>query len=150
MKIDKDTLNYLCKKYDLKICRLGGDCKLFIKSTIFEKNSYWFLFFNDSFTSSPIGYDWLLGFSIRDYIIQGRTSIEIECSQTNIVLDEDATQSNGHTIYKLTPGFDLNTLYTSQNFINWIESFISKIRKLEKNIAMEIKVKDLEKDFENG
>ena len=43
MFIQREKIDYLCEKYNLKVCRLDDTYKLFIQSSIFPINNYWYL-----------------------------------------------------------------------------------------------------------
>lgn len=47
MFLQREKINYLCKKYNLKVCRLGDTFKLFIHSSIFPAIKYWYIFANE-------------------------------------------------------------------------------------------------------
>ena len=142
MFLQREKINYLCKKYNLKVCRLGDTYKLFIHSSIFPANSYWYLFTDENL----IGWDWILECDSKS-IQREHQYIKITDTQSLAVIDEKNSALSGKTKYKLSTGLKLN-YNTQDELVAWIESFINDIRKLEKTLAVEDRVKNLEKDFE--
>lgn len=65
MFLQREKINYLCEKYNLKVCRLGDTYKLFIQSSIFPINNYWYLFTNDELA---VGWDWILEFDSKSVL----------------------------------------------------------------------------------
>lgn len=63
------------------------------------------------------------------------------------MIDEKKSAFYNKPMYKLWEGLKLN-YNTQDELVAWIESFINDIRKLEKTLAVEDRVKNLEKDFE--
>lgn len=140
--LQREKINYLCQKYNLKVCRLGDTYKLFIHSSIFPANSYWYLFTDENL----FGWDWILEFDSKSIQMEHQY-IKITDIQSLAVIDEKNSILSGKTKYKLSTGLKLN-YNTQDELVAWIESFINDIRKLEKTLAVEDRVKNLEKDFE--
>lgn len=64
-----------------------------------------------------------------------------------VIIDEKKSAFYAKPRYQLWGGLKLN--YNNQDeLVAWIESFINDIRKLEKTLDVESKIKNLEKDFE--
>lgn len=143
MFLHRDKINYLCEKYNLKVCRLGDTYKLFIQSSIFPINNYWYLFTNDVMAA---GWDWILEFDSKS-VQNEHQYIKITNTQSMVMIDEKKSTFYAKPRYKLWEGLKLN-YNTQDELVDWIESFINDIRKLEKTLAVEDRVKNLEKDFE--
>ena len=142
MFLQREKINYLCEKYNLKVCRLGDTFKLFIQSSIFPINNYWYLFSQEN----AVGWDWILEFDSKS-VQSEHQYIKITNAQSMAIIDEKKSAFYNKPRYKLWEGLKLN--YNTQNeLVAWIESFINDIRKLEKTLAVEDRVKKLEKDFE--
>ena len=73
--------------------------------------------------------------------------IKITDTQSMAIIDEKKSAFYDKPRYKLWEGLKLN-YNTQDELVAWIESFINDIRKLEKTLAVEDRVKNLEKDFE--
>ena len=142
MFLQREKLNYLCEKYNLKVCQLGDTFKLFIQSSIFPPNSYWYLFIEERLA----GWDWILEFDIKS-VENEYQYIKITDTQSLAVIDEKNSALCGKIKYKLITGLKLN-YNTQEELVDWIESFINDIRKLEKTLDVESKLKDINKDFE--
>ena len=143
MFLHREKINYLCEKYNLKVCRLGDTYKLFIQSSIFPLNNYWYLFTNDELS---VGWDWILEFDSKS-VMNEHQYIKITDTQSMAIIDEKKSAFYDKPRYKLWEGLKLN-YNTQDELVAWIESFINDIRKLEKTLAVEDRVKNLEKDFE--
>ena len=142
MFLQREKINYLCEKYNLKVCRLGDTFKLFIQSSIFPINNYWYLFSQEN----AVGWDWILEFDSKS-VQSEHQYIKITNAQSMAIIDEKKSAFYNKPRYKLWEGLKLN--YNTQNeLVAWIESFINDIRKLEKTLEVESKIKNLEKDFE--
>ena len=142
MFIQREKLNYLCEKYNLKVCLLGDTYKLFIQSSIFPPNSYWYLFIEEKLA----GWDWILEFDIKS-VENEYQYIKITDTQSLAVIDEKNSALCGKVKYQLITGLKLN-FNTQEKLVDWIESFINDIKMLEKTLEVESKIKNLEKDFE--
>lgn len=142
MFIQREKINYLCKKYNLKVCRLGDTYKLFIQSSIFPINNYWYLFSQEN----AVGWDWILEFDSKS-VQNEHQYIKITNTQSMVMIDEKKSAFYNTPKYKLCEGLKLN-YNTQDELVAWIESFINDIRKLEKTLEVESKIKNLEKDFE--
>ena len=143
MFLHREKINYLCEKYNLKVCRLGDTYKLFIQSSIFPLNNYWYLFTNEELA---VGWDWILEFDSKS-VLNEHQYIKITDTQSMVIIDEKKSAFYDKPRYKLWEGLKLN-YNTQDELVAWIESFINDIRKLEKTLAVEDRVKNLEKDFE--
>jgi hypothetical protein len=143
MFLQREKINYLCEKYNLKVCRLGDTYKLFIQSSIFPINNYWYLFTNKELA---VGWDWILEFDSKS-VQNEHQYIKITNTQSMVMIDEKKSAFYAKPRYQLWEGLKLN-YNTQDELVAWIESFINDIRKLEKTLAVEDRVKDLEKDFE--
>lgn len=143
MYLQREKINYLCKKYNLKVCRLGDTYKLFIQSSIFPLNSYWYLFTNEELA---VGWDWILEFDSKS-ILNEHQYIKITDTQSMVIIDEKKSAFYAKPRYQLWEGLKLN-YNTQDELVAWIESFINDIKKLEKTLEVESKIKNLEKDFE--
>lgn len=143
MFLQREKINYLCEKYNLKVCRLGDTFKLFIQSSIFPINNYWYLFNNEELA---VGWDWILEFDSKS-IQNEHQYIKITDSQSMVMIDVKKSAFYNTPKYQLWEGLKLN-YNTQDELVAWIESFINDIRKLEKTLAVESKIKNLEKDFE--
>jgi len=143
MFLHRDKINYLCQKYNLKVCRLGDTYKLFIQSSIFPLNNYWYLFTNEELA---VGWDWILEFDSKS-VLNEHQYIKITDTQSMVIIDEKKSAFYAKPRYQLWEGLKLN-YNTQDELVAWIESFINDIRKLEKTLAVEDRVKNLEKDFE--
>lgn len=143
MFLQREKINYLCKKYNLKVCRLGDTYKLFIQSSIFPLNNYWYLFNNEELA---VGWDWILEFDSKS-VLNEHQYIKITDTQSMVIIDEKKSAFYAKPRYQLWEGLKLN-YNTQDELVAWIESFINDIRKLEKTLAVEDMVKNLEKDFE--
>ena len=143
MFLQREKINYLCQKYNLKVCRLGDTYKLFIQSSIFPINNYWYLFTNDELA---VGWDWILEFDSKSVQYEHQY-IKITDTQSMVIIDEKKSAFYAKPRYQLWEGLKLN-YNTQDELVAWIESFINDIRKLEKTLAVEDRVKNLEKDFE--
>ena len=143
MYLQREKINYLCKKYNLKVCRLGDTYKLFIQSSIFPLNNYWYLFTNEELA---VGWDWILEFDSKS-VQNEHQYIKITDTQSMVIIDEKKSAFYAKPRYQLWEGLKLN-YNTQDELVAWIESFINDIRKLEKTLAVEDRVKNLEKDFE--
>ena len=142
MFLQREKINYLCEKYNLKVCQLGDTFKLFIQSSIFPKNNYWYLFQQEN----AVGWDWILEFDSKS-VQNEHQYIKITDTQSMAMIDEKKSAFYNTHKYQLWEGLKLN--YNTQNeLVAWIESFINDIRKLEKTLDVESKIKNLEKDFE--
>lgn len=142
MFIQREKIDYLCEKYNLKVCQLGDTFKLFIQSSIFPKNNYWYLFHQEN----AVGWDWILEFDSKS-VQNEHQYIKITDTQSMAIIDEKKSAFYNTPKYQLWEGLKLN--YNTQNeLVAWIESFINDIRKLEKTLDVESKIKNLEKDFE--
>lgn len=142
MFLQREKINYLCEKYNLKVCRLGDTFKLFIQSSIFPINNYWYLFSQEN----AVGWDWILEFDSKS-VQNEHQYIKITNTQSMVIIDEKKSAFYAKPRYQLWEGLKLN--YNNQDeLVAWIESFINDIRKLEKTLAVESKIKNLEKDFE--
>lgn len=142
MYLQREKINYLCKKYNLKVCRLGDTYKLFIHSSIFSSTNYWYLFANEDM----IGWDWILEFDSKS-IQNEHQYIKITDTQSMVQIDEKKSAFYNTPKYQLWEGLKLN-YNTQDELVAWIESFINDIKKLEKTLEVESKIKNLEKDFE--
>ena len=142
MFIQREKIDYLCEKYNLKVCRLGDTYKLFIQSSIFPINNYWYLFTEEN----TIGLDWILEFDSKS-VQNEHQYIKITGSQSMVMIDEKKSAFYNKHRYQLWEGLKLN-YNTQDELVAWIESFINDIRKLEKTLDVESKIKNLEKDFE--
>ena len=142
MFLQREKINYLCEKYNLKVCRLGYTYKLFIQSSIFPKNNYWYLFPKEN----TIGWDWILEFDSKS-VQSEHQYIKITNAQSMVMIDEKKSAFYNTPKYQLWEGLKLN-YNTQDELVAWIESFINDIRKLEKTLDVESKIKNLEKDFE--
>ena len=142
MFIQREKIDYLCEKYNLKVCRLGDTYKLFIQSSIFPSNNYWYLFTEEN----TIGLDWILEFDSKS-VQNEHQYIKITGSQSMVMIDEKKSAFYNKHRYQLWEGLKLN-YNTQDELVAWIESFINDIRKLEKTLDVESKIKNLEKDFE--
>jgi hypothetical protein len=143
MFLQREKINYLCEKYNLKVCRLGDTYKLFIQSSIFPLNNYWYLFTNKELA---VGWDWILEFDSKS-VQNEHQYIKITNTQSMVMIDEKKSAFYAKPRYQLWEGLKLN-YNTQDELVAWIESFINDIRKLEKTLAVEDRVKNLEKDFE--
>ena len=143
MFLQREKINYLCEKYNLKVCRLGDTYKLFIQSSIFPLNNYWYLFTNEELA---VGWDWILEFDSKS-VQNEHQYIKITDTQSMVIIDEKKSAFYAKPRYQLWEGLKLN-YNTQDELVAWIESFINDIRKLEKTLAVEDRVKNLEKDFE--
>ena len=143
MFLQREKINYLCEKYNLKVCRLGDTYKLFIQSSIFPLNNYWYLFTNEELA---VGWDWILEFDSKS-VLNEHQYIKITDTQSMVIIDEKKSAFYAKPRYQLWEGLKLN-YNTQDELVAWIESFINDIRKLEKTLAVEDRVKNLEKDFE--
>ena len=143
MFLHREKINYLCEKYNLKVCRLGDTYKLFIQSSIFPLNNYWYLFTNEELA---VGWDWILEFDSKS-VMNEHQYIKITDTQSMVIIDEKKSAFYAKPRYQLWKGLKLN-YNTQDELVDWIESFINDIRKLEKTLAVEDRVKNLEKDFE--
>ena len=142
MYLQREKINYLCEKYNLKVCWLADTYKLFIHSSIFPSTSYWYLFSDENL----IGWDWILEFDSKS-IQKEHQYIKITDTHTSVELDVKNSVLCGKTKYKLGgTGQELN-YKTQDELVALIESFINDIKKLEKTLEVESKIKDLEKDF---
>lgn len=142
MFLQREKINYLCKKYNLKVCRIGDTYKLFIHSSIFPSTNYWYLFGNENL----IGWDWILEFDSKS-IQREHQYIKITDTHTLVEIDVKHSVFSGKTKYQLSgTGQELN-YNTQDELVTMIESFINDIKKLEKTLEVESKLKDLEKDF---
>lgn len=83
MFIQREKINYLCEKYNLKVCQLGDTFKLFIQSSIFPKNNYWYLFSQEN----AVGWDWILEFDGKSFQNEHQY-IKITNSQSMVMIDE--------------------------------------------------------------
>lgn len=142
MYLQREKINYLCEKYNLKVCRLGDTYKLFIQSSIFPINNYWYLFSQEN----AVGWDWILEFDSKS-IQREHQYIKITDTQSMAIIDVKKSAFFNETKYQLWKGIKLN-YNTQDELVAWIESFINDIRKLEKTLDVESKIKNLEKDFE--
>lgn len=142
MYLQREKINYLCEKYNLKVCRLGDTYKLFIQSSIFPINNYWYLFSQEN----AVGWDWILEFDSKS-IQNEHQYIKITDTQSMVIIDEKKSAFFNETKYQLWEGLKLN-YNTQDELVAWIESFINDIKKLEKTLEVESKLKNLEKDFE--
>lgn len=142
MYLQREKINYLCEKYNLKVCRLGDTYKLFIQSSIFPINNYWYLFSQEN----AVGWDWILEFDSKS-IQNEHQYIKITDTQSMAIIDVKKSAFFNETKYQLWKGLKLN-YNTQDELVAWIESFINDIRKLEKTLDVESKIKNLEKDFE--
>ena len=142
MFLQREKINYLCEKYNLKVCRLGDTFKLFIQSSIFPINNYWYLFPKEN----TIGWDWILEFDSKSFQNEHQY-IKITDTQSMVMIDEKKSAFYNTPKYQLWEGLKLN-YNTQDELVAWIESFINDIRKLEKTLDVESKIKNLEKDFE--
>lgn len=143
MFLQREKINYLCQKYNLKVCRLGDTYKLFIQSSIFPLNNYWYLFTNEELA---VGWDWILEFDSKS-VLKEHQYIKITDTQSMIIIDEKKSAFYAKPMYQLWEGLKLN-YNTQDELVAWIESFINDIKKLEKTLEVESKIKNLEKDFE--
>lgn len=144
MFIQREKINYLCKKYNLKVCRLGDTYKLFIHSSIFPASNYWYLFAYEDL----VGWDWILEFD-SESIMKEHQYIKITDTHTLAEFDLCKSVLCGKTKYILSgTGQELN-YKTQDELVALIESFINDIKKLEKTLEVKSKLKDLEKDFED-
>lgn len=141
MYLQREKINYLCKKYNLKVRWLGDTYKLFIHSSIFPPTNYWYLFYDEDLN----GWDWILEFDGKS-IVYDYQYIKITDTQSLAIIDENKSDLFGKIKYKLITGPKLN-YNTQDELVAWIESFINDIRKLEKTLEVVSKLKDLEKDF---
>lgn len=143
MFLQREKIDYLCKKYNLKVCRLGNTFKLFIQSSIFPTNNYWYLFMEESIAFG--GWDWILEFDGKS-IVNEYQYIKITDTHSLAVIDLKNSAVCGKVKYQLITGLKLN--YNNQDeLVAWIESFINDIKKLEKTLEVESKLKDINKDF---
>ena len=143
MFLQREKINYLCEKYNLKVCQLGDTYKLFIQSSIFPKNNYWYLFNEEKLA---VGWDWILEFD-SESVQSEHQYIKITDAQSMAIIDEKKSAFYNKPRYKLWKGLKLN-YNTQDELVACIESFINDIRKLEKTLEVESKLKKLEKDFE--
>ena len=142
MFIQREKINYLCKKYNLKVCRIGDTYKLFIHSSIFPASNYWYIFADEDL----VGWDWILEFDSQS-IMKEHQYIRITDTHTKAEIHLGKSVLSGKTKYELSgAGQELN-YKTQDELVALIESFINDIKKLEKTIEVESKLKDLEKDF---
>lgn len=142
MYLQREKINYLCKKYNLKVCRVGDTYKLFIHSSIFPASNYWYIFANEDL----VGWDWILEFDSKS-IMKEYQYIKILNTQTLAEIHLGKSVLCGKTKYELnSTGQELN-YKTEDELVALIESFINDIKKLEKTLEVESKLKDLEKDF---
>ena len=142
MFIQREKIDYLCEKYNLKVCRPGDTYKLFIQSSIFSINNYWYLSNGEKLA---FGWDWFLEFDSNS-VQNEHQYIKITDTQSMAIIDEKKSAFYAKPIYQLWGGLKLN-YNTQDELVAWIESFINDIRKLEKTLAVEDRVKNLEKDF---
>lgn len=143
MFLQREKINYLCEKYNLKVCRLGDTYKLFIQSSIFPSNNYWYLFNEEKLA---VGWDWILEFDSKS-IQNEHQYIKITDTQSMVVMiDEKISAFYNTPRYQLWEGLKLN-YNTQDELVAWIESFINDIRKLEKTLEVESKLNDINKDF---
>ena len=141
MYLQREKINYLCEKYNLKVCRLGDTYKLFIHSSIFPSTNYWYLFSDEDL----IGWDWILEFNGKS-VENEYQYIKITDAHSLATIDKKNSVLCGKVKYKLCTGLKLNC-NNQDELVAWIESFINDIKKLEKTLEVESKLKDLEKDF---
>lgn len=141
MFLQREKINYLCEKYNLKVCQLGDTFKLFIQSSIFPKNNYWYLFTQEN----AVGWDWILEFDSK-FFQNEHQYIKITDSQSMVMIDEKKSAFYNTPKYQLWEGLKLN-YNTQDELVAWIESFINDIRKLEKTLDVESKLNDINKDF---
>lgn len=142
MFLKREKIKYLCEKYNLKVCLLGNTYRLFIQSSIFPLNNYWYLFMEEN----TVGWDWILEFDSK-FNQNEQQYIKIIDTQSMAIIDEYKSALCGKNKYKLLSGQKLN-YNTQDELVSWIETFINDIRKLEKTLDIESKIKELEKDFE--
>lgn len=142
MFIQREKIDYLCEKYNLKVCRLGDTYKLFIQSSIFQSNNYWYLFNEEKLA---VGWDWILEFDSKS-IQNEHQYIKITDTQSMVIIDEKKSAFYNKPRYQLWEGLKLN-YNTQDELVAWIESFINDIRKLEKTLEVESKLNDINKDF---
>lgn len=142
MFLQKEKINYLCEKYGLKVCRLGDTYRLFIQSSIFPFNSYWYLF---TAADLKAGWDWIIEFDSKS-IQNEHQYIKITDTQSMVVIDDKNSALYGKPKYQLLTKQKFNC-NTQDELVAWIESFIKDIKKLEKTIMIESKLKEIEKDF---
>lgn len=143
MYLQREKINYLCKKYNLKVCRVGDTYKLFIHSSIFPATSYWYLFSDEDLS----GWDWILEFDSKS-IQREHQYIKITDSHPLAIIDVKHTALSGKIKYQLSGTGQELDYKTQDELVTMIESFINDIKKLEKTLEVESKLKDLEKDFE--
>lgn len=144
MYLQREKINYLCKKYNLKVCRVGDTYKLFIQSSIFPKSNYWYLFAYGEDLAG--GWDWILEFESKS-ILREHQYIKITDTHTSVKLDVKHSVLSCKNKYQLSGTGKELTYKTQDEFVALIESFINDIKKLEKTLEVESKLKDLEKDF---
>lgn len=142
MFLQREKINYLCEKYNLKVCRLGNTFKLFIQSSIFPINNYCYLFTQEN----AVGWDWILEFDSKSFQNEHQY-IKITDTQSMVMIDVKKSAFYNTPKYQLWKGLKLN-YNTQDELVAWIESLINDIRKLEKTLEVESKIKNLEKDFE--
>lgn len=142
MFLQREKINYLYQKYNLKVCQLGDTFKLFIQSSIFPKNNYWYLFNNEELA---VGWDWILEFDSKS-IQNEHQYIKITDTQSMVMIDEKKSAFYNTPKYQLWEGLKLY-YNTKDELVAWIESFINDIRKLEKTLEVESKLNDINKDF---
>ena len=141
MFIQREKIDYLCEKYNLKVCRLGDTYRLFIQSSIFPSNNYWYLFTE----KNTFGWDWILKFDSKS-VQNEHQYIKITDTQSMAIIDEKKSAFYNKPRYQLWEGLKLN-YNTQDELVAWIESFINDIRKLEKTLEVESKLNDINKDF---
>ena len=142
MYLQREKINYLCQKYNLKVCRLGDTYKLFIHSSIFPSTNYWYLFSDEDL----IGWDWILEFDSKS-IMKEHQYIKITDTHTSAEIDVKHSVLSGKTKYQLRDTKQELSYNTQDELVALIESCINDIKKLEKTLEVESKLKDLEKDF---
>lgn len=142
MYLQREKINYLCEKYNLKVCRLGDTYKLFIHSSIFPSTNYWYLFSDENLN----GWEWILEFDSKS-ILREHQYIKITDTHTLIEIDVKHSVFSGKTKYQLSGTGQELEYKTQDELVTKIESFINDIKKLEKTLEVESKLKDLEKDF---
>lgn len=145
MYLQREKINYLCKKYNLKVCRVGDTYRLFIQSSIFPKSNYWYLFAYGEDLAG--GWDWILEFDSKS-ILNEHQYINITDTHPLAIIDVNNTALCGKIKYQLSGTGQELDYKTQDELVTLIESFITDIKKLEKTLEVESKLKDLEKDFE--
>lgn len=116
MFIQREKIDYLCEKYNLKVCRLDDTYKLFIQSSIFPINNYWYLSNGEKLA---FGWDWFLEFDSKS-VQNEHQYIKITDTQSMVIIDEKKSAFYAKPMYQLWEGLKLN-YNTQDELVAWIE-----------------------------